>query len=196
MALRLSHVLKDFADALKAIDRRRIAHKDFRPGIGPFGEAIAVKEALKQMKEVPLGRYANAITKQFPDLLIPSEWAIEFKIARPFGDNGKPAEHWSENILHPYPGNTSSLGDCMKLLNPNISERKAVVIFGFEHASPRTPLDPAIDAFELLAIHILRLKMSRRCEERRNNLVHPVHQVLRVFGWQVLGPVESSVDPE
>jgi len=42
--------------------------------------------------------------------------ALEFKIARPFGDNGKEAENWSVNLPHPYAGNVSVIGDCLKLL--------------------------------------------------------------------------------
>src|SRR6058998_405930 len=33
----------------------------------------------------------------------------------PFGDNGKEAENWSVNLLHPYEGNVSTIGDCCKL---------------------------------------------------------------------------------
>lgn len=86
-----------------------------------------------------------------PDLLIPGLWQSEFKIARPFGDNGKLAEHWSENLLHPYPGNTSMLGDCLKLkLSPG-PERRAVVALGFEHNPELVDLDILDRAFELLA---------------------------------------------
>lgn len=42
-----------------------------------------------------------------PDVLVPNRWALEFKIVRPFGDNGIEAERWSQNLLHPYPGNVS-----------------------------------------------------------------------------------------
>src|SRR6266702_123142 len=82
-------------------------------------------------------------------------FAWHFKIIRPFGDNGLPAEHWSENILHPYPGNTSSLGDCMKLLQSGLPERKGIIVFGYEHAQAVVPLDPAIRSFELLAAQIV-----------------------------------------
>lgn len=49
------------------------------------------------------------------DIVIPGFWAIEFKLIRPYGDNGKIAEHCSENALHPYPGIISSIGDYLKL---------------------------------------------------------------------------------
>ncbi len=195
MPIDLSCFLSDFADALETIDRSRVAYKHFQPGIGPFGEGDAVRAAVQQMKAAYPDRYIKAEIRRMPDLLIPGDWAIEFKIIRPFGDNGRPAEHWSENILHPYAGNTSSLGDCMKLLESGLDERKAIVVFGFEHSTPQIPLDPAVNSFELLARHIIGLSLSQRYEERRNNLIHPVHQVLRIFGWEVLGLVKEEIAP-
>lgn len=178
--------VKDFADALKAIDGGGATHKHFHSGVGPFGEADAVRVALKWLQSTAPSEYSQAVTKRLPDLLIPDKWAIEFKIIRPFGDNGKPAEHWSENILHPYPGNTSSLGDCLKLLDSGLKERKAIVVFGFEHSPAQVSLDPAVKAFELIASRIMNIKLGSRIEAMRKNLMHPVHQVVRVFGWEVL----------
>ena len=131
--MELTELVRDLADALRAVDAAQTRHKEFQPGIGPFGEAQAVSAALAELKRNKPLAYSAAVVKRIPDLLIPGHWALEFKIVRPFGDNGKPAEHWSENILHPYPGNTSSLGDSLKLLDCGLSERKAVVILGFEH---------------------------------------------------------------
>jgi hypothetical protein len=37
--------------------------------------------------------HGRASTQRMPDLLIRTEWAVEFKIARPFGDNGKETEN-------------------------------------------------------------------------------------------------------
>jgi hypothetical protein len=119
-------------------------------------------------------------------LLIPNEWAVEFKIARPFGDNGKEAESWSVNLLHPYPGNVSTIGDCLKLAKHQGTERRAVFVIGYEHFPPRIDLTPLIDSFETIAKHVLAIKLSPRLETRHNGLIHPVHQSLRVFAWEVL----------
>jgi hypothetical protein len=183
----LSTFIDDFADALAEVDRSRVCHKQFQPGIGPFGEADAIRSALVELKKQHSDRYSKAVTKRLPDLLIPNAWALELKIIRPFGDNGMPAEHWSENVLHPYPGNTSSLGDCLKLIGASLPERKGVVIFGYEHSPPRVSLDLAVSAFELIALKILKIKLGPKCHAVRENLVHPVHQILRVFGYEVLG---------
>jgi hypothetical protein len=187
MPLPLSEFVSEFADALAAVDATRVSHKQFQPGIGPFGEADAVRTALARLKKVSSNRYSNAVTKRLPDLLIPHEWAVELKIIRPFGDNGKPAEHWSENIFHQYPGNTSSLGDCIKLLDSSLLERKAVVIFGYEHTPPVVSLEIAVACFEHIAREILSISLSTRIEQVRFGLVHPVHQQLRVFGYEVQG---------
>ncbi|MCG3201555.1 MAG: hypothetical protein NFCOHLIN_01425 [Gammaproteobacteria bacterium] len=85
-----------------------------------------MRAALVWLRDSKASAYRAVQTKRLPDLLVPGEWAVELKVVRPFGDNGKPAEHWSENVLHPYAGNTSSLGDCLKLLASGLSERKVV----------------------------------------------------------------------
>jgi hypothetical protein len=74
----------------------------------------------------------------------------------------------------------------MKLLQSGLPERKGIIVFGYEHVQAIVPLDPAIRSFELLAVEILQLKLTPRVERRSGGLIHPVHQVLRVFGWQIL----------
>ncbi len=180
-------VAADFADAFKMADADRLSHKRFAPGIGPYGEAEAVRTALIKLKSAKPTWYADAVIRRMPDLLMPGQWALEFKIARPFGDNGRVAEHWSENLLHPYAGNTSSLGDCLKLLSSGVTERKAVIILGFEHTPPRIPLEAAVLGFEILAKEVMKLRLTPRIEEFRDGLVHAVHQQLRLFAYEVLG---------
>jgi len=221
----LEELAIDFADALKSIDADKRSHKQFAPGVGPYGEADAVRAALSKLriaKALPLNKcfkstptvqysqwfmrriwitylptdpkpvvYADAAIKRLPDLLIPGQWAVEYKIVRPFGNNGQPAEHWSENILHPYVGNTSSLGDCLRLLSSGLTERKAVIIFGYEHTPPKVSLDAAITGFELLAKEVVGLRLSDRAEQLRNGLIHEVHQQLRVFAYEVLGTQDN-----
>jgi hypothetical protein len=192
MAVTLQEFIEDFAEGLLQIDRSGVAHKHFQPGIGPYGEADAVKGALIVMKTKRPDIYRNALTKRHPDLLIPHQWQIELKVIRPFGDNGKEAENWSQNLLHPYSGNTSTIGDCIELLAASGDERKAVVVFGYEHDPAQVSLEPCIQGFELLASTLQRIRLSKRTQVSRRGLSHPVHQVLHVFGWEVIGRLDSQ----
>ena len=112
--MELQTVAADIADALAAIDGSQVPFKRFQPGVGPYGEPQLTRLIAAHLDKLP--RYAGLVaTKRTPDLLIRGYWALEFKIARPFGDNAELAENWSVNLLHPYPGNVSALGDCLKL---------------------------------------------------------------------------------
>jgi len=118
-------------------------------------------------------------------LVIPDEWAIEFKLLRPFGDNGAEAEHWSENVLHPYPGNASSIGDSIKLIESGFTERKAIIVFGYEHSPPLIDISIAIESFEAVAKQVVGIELGERYSAMFGPLIHPVHQQGKVFGWQV-----------
>jgi hypothetical protein len=100
----LDDIVSDFADAFKAVDETRpqgaSRTRTYRPGIGPLTEADTVNQALRHLKEskrssgyrdASLTRYPNS--RQQCDLVNPHEWAIEFKLLRPFGNNGSEAEH-------------------------------------------------------------------------------------------------------
>jgi hypothetical protein len=168
----LQEVVTDIADALKAIDASRVPFKKFQPGVGPYGEPQLVRLISSQLSG--LSRYAELVaTKRTPDLLIRGEWGLEFKIARPFGDNGALAENWSVNLLHPYPGNTSALGDCLKLLDLAGSERRASVVIGYEHDPAQVSLEPLIRSFELIATEVMKVRLSHRVETVRSELLVP-----------------------
>jgi len=195
--LSLDKMVDDFAKAFNAVDAMRPQGSSrtriYRPGIGPLTEADAVNRALRYLQgELQHSIYQDASPKQYPnsrqqcDLLIPDEWAIEFKLLRPFGDNGNEAEHWSENVLHPYPGNVSSIGDCIKLIESGFSERKAIVVFGYEHSPPQIDIAIAIDAFEFIAKKVVGIELGERRSARFGPLIHPVHQQGKVFGWEVV----------
>ncbi len=171
----LARVVTDIADALKAIDSSRVSFKHFQAGVGPYGEPQLLKLVCQQLNSLP--RYASGVkTMRTPDILISGSWVLEVKIVRPFGDNGKPAENWSVNLLHPYPGNTSLLGDCLKLRALSREEGKAVVAIGYEHDPPQVNLEPLVQSFELIARNVLSIPLGDRVSVRRANLIHPVHQ--------------------
>lgn len=180
----LETVVIDIADSLKSIDASAVPFKAFQAGIGPYGEPQLVKLVAEELART--GRYPLGVkTMRTPDLLITGHWALEVKIARPFGDNGKVAEDWSVNLLHPYTGNTSLLGDCLKLLSHPCNERKAVLAIGYEHNPPQIDLEPLIQSFEAIARNVLSIPLGDRVSAGRMNLVHPVHQRLTVYGWTV-----------
>jgi hypothetical protein len=137
-------------------------------------------EHLSRSPRYPLG----VKTMRTPDLLIAGHWALEINV-RPFGDNGKLAENWSVNLLHPYQGNTSLLGDCLKLLSHPCQEQKAVLAIGYEHDPPQVILEPLFRSFEVIAKEVLSIRLGERVSERRDDLIHPVHQRLVVTGWTV-----------
>lgn len=174
-------VVKRVADILKAFDSGGPVHKLFRPGIGPFGEPQIVAVIAKELSAMGI----PSRTKRTPDLEIRDEWAIEFKIVRPFGDNGKEAENWSVNMLHPYPGNVSLLSDAVKLSLLNGYSNKGLFVIGFEHNPARISLDPLISSFELIVREVMGVELGNRIEERRDGLIHPEHQILRCIGWQL-----------
>ena len=173
--------MKVVADLLKDFDSERPTHKNFKPGIGPFGEPQIVSEVAKRLA----AKGIKARTKRTPDLAVEDEWAVEFKIVRPFGDNGKEAENWSVNMLHPYAGNVSLIGDAIKLARLNEFWHKGLFIIGYEHAPAKISLDPLIQAFELISQQVMNINLGQRIEEKRLPLVHPEHQVLRCVGWEL-----------
>ena len=170
------------ANLLYEFDSGQPVHKAFQPGIGPFGEPQIVGIIANKLTAIGL----NAKTKRTPDLVIQNQWGIEFKIVRPFGDNGKEAENWSVNMLHPYPGNVSLLSDAIKLSTLEGVPQKGLFVIGYEHNPAKISLDPLIASFEVIASKVLRMNLGDRVEQKRMGLIHPEHQVLRCIGWQVL----------
>jgi hypothetical protein len=126
--------------------------------------------------------YPNA-PRQKCDLWIgaPLEWAVEVKMARFMGDNGKPDPSALKDLLSPWEADRSALTDCVKLAASGFECSKAILIYGFDAAD--RPLDPAIDAFEMLAR--ARVELGPRHQAEMPSLVHPVHASGRVFGWEV-----------
>jgi hypothetical protein len=95
--MELDELITDVADALVTLDASGTAFKNFQPGAGPYGEPQLVGSVARFLNTKT--KYNGpAMTKRTPDLLISGQWAIEVKIARPFGDNGKEAENWSVNL--------------------------------------------------------------------------------------------------
>jgi hypothetical protein len=195
----LEDIVDDFAAALARVDETAPTWKStrsgtaFQPGIGPHPETEATRLIVQQMAATRPTRY-GALTLGMPypaaprqrcDVVIgePASWAVEVKLLRMLGDNGKLNDNMLMHVLSPYPAHRSALTDVAKLAGSGFGCRRAVLIYGFDY--PDWPMDPAIDAFERLAAALAPL--SERSEASFGGLVHPVQQEGRVFAWQVLG---------
>lgn len=210
MAVSLRDLIADIGAAIKRIDARRPQASNartgapYQPGIGPHPETQAVALIVADLAALRPDAYVGRTVTDVPyatgsrqkcDLCLgvaPDwDWAVEIKMLRLMGDNGKPNDNMLMHILSPYPGDRSALTDCTKLLASGLLGRKAIVIYGFDY--PSLPMDPAIEAFETLAR--TRVDLGDRCEAGYAGLVHPVHASGRVFGWEVrqvgIGPPAS-----
>ncbi|MHB1534030.1 MAG: hypothetical protein ACYC1D_05355 [Acidimicrobiales bacterium] len=189
----------DFADGLVAADSRRPRAEgrsvSYKPGIGPFSESAAVKLVMAELacrwpdrySDYGLGVAYPELSRQRCDVCLGSadEWtlAVEVKLLRLLGDNGKLNDNMLMHILSPYPQHRSALTDCAKLVGSSLGARKMVLIYAFD--AEGYPTELAVDAFERLAARVVRL--SPRQEAPFAGLVHPVHTSGRVLGWELLG---------
>ena len=198
--MELADFVRDIAAAIKRIDERapRAANQRtgvlYQPGIGPHPETQAVALIVSELCTNSDQRYAGRLntgvgyvgSRQKCDLCIGTspnwEWAIEVKMLRLMGDNGKPNDNMLMHILSPYAADRSALTDGPKLLNSGLVGRKAIVIYGFDYSG--LLMDPAIEAFEVLAGR--QVVLGPRAVAAYSDLVHPVHQHGRVFGWELL----------
>jgi hypothetical protein len=170
----------------------------YRPGIGPHSEDRAVDLILDEMKRTAPGscdrlacRVPYPVGRQTCDIVLVGEWLIEVKMARFFGDNGKPDDTSLKDVLSPFESDRSAVTDCAKLAAHDGTERRAMVIYGFD-SRPR-PLDLAIQAFEALASRAVVL--GPRVSEPFTDLVHPIHREGAVFGWDISRRSSASARP-
>jgi hypothetical protein len=196
----LDQLIQDIGKAVKEVDSRRPQAANartgasYQPGIGPHPETLAVALILAELATVAPDKYQGRLhtgvsypggTRQKCDVCIGEgpewAWALEIKMLRLMGDNGKPNDNMLMHILSPYPADRSALTDCSKLAASGLPGRKAVVIYGFDY--PSLPMDLAIEAFETLAR--TKVSLGPRAVAGYDDLVHPVHRAGRVFGWEV-----------
>jgi hypothetical protein len=200
MDISLERIVEDFAWGMKAADSKRPqainnrSGEPFSPGIGPHTEARTIELVRDELVGMSSSPYAGLIGLQVPypssprakcDLCIGEDsnplWAIEVKMLRLIGDNGKVNDNILMHILSPYPAHRSAVTDCEKLVNSRLGIRQAILIFGYDHAE--WTMLPAIEAFELLARD--RAVLSERVNAAVLGLEHPFHQQGQVFGWEI-----------
>lgn len=199
LPLELRELVQDIASAIKRIDSRGLRAANartgalYQPGIGPHPETQAVALIIDELAALNPIYYRDRLhinvfypgSRQRCDLCIGSsptwDWAVEIKMLRLLGDNGKPNDNMLMHILSPYPADRSALTDCQKLVMSELPGHKAVVIYGFDY--PDYPMDPAIEAFEALASRHVRV--LGHAVAQYHDLIHPVHRAGRVFGWEI-----------
>jgi hypothetical protein len=84
----------------------------------------------------------------------------------------------------------------MKLGASGFKERKAVAVYGFEHSPPRIELEKAVRAFEVIAKEVVAIRLGAREEALFAELIYPVHQQGRIYGWEVRADSLTDVGQE
>ncbi len=186
-----------FATGLKSADARRPVPAPsrtgtlYQAGIGAHSEHLMVTLALREIEgqlpdtvvETQVPYPGTSRTKCDVYLRSDPDWAIEVKLLRRLGDNGKPNDNILMRILSPYPQDRSAVTDCMKLAHSGFPARQAVVIIAFEY--PDWPVAPAVKAFERIANDLVNL---RPCAPAAfSDLVHPYQREGLVFAWEIQG---------
>lgn len=160
--------------------------KTYKRGIGPHPENAAVAAAMSNttlsfQTRVP---YPNHRLRRC-DLVLgdrpPWDWAIEVKMWRLFGDNGKQNDNIFMHVLSPYDTHRSALTDCTKLANAGFQCRLAVLIFGYEHNG--FPMAPVMEEFEAAVRR--RHGLVGPYVFGFSKLVHPVFSRGAVYGWEL-----------
>jgi hypothetical protein len=196
--IELAQLVDDFAEAIQLADARGPQARNSRsgisymPGMGPHSEAETLELVVTELSKRNLAYVPHSFgvpypgaTRQRCDWCLGSapcwEWAIEAKMLRMFGDNGKLNDNMLMHILSPYAAHRSALTDCTKLAASALDARKALLIFGYDYDG--WPMEPAIEAFEVLASR--RVDLSQRHRATYDHLLHPVHQRGHVYAWEI-----------
>jgi hypothetical protein len=181
--------VEDFSSAIAAVDARRPVWRSYQPGIGPHPEQATLQLVAREIAQWRPEYGSPDLEVDYPtdrrkecDLVFSNPpWAIEAKLFRLMGDNGKPNDNMLTHILSPYPTHRSALTDCDKLIGSGFGAQLAILIYGYDY--PGLPMDPAIEAFEQLAA--TRVALGPREQAAFSGLVHPIHQEGRVMAWHI-----------
>lgn len=204
--LQLETIIDDFTACLVRVDAQAPqavnarSKMPYQKGIGPHPEGQTVEMVTSEMEAYVPVRYSGLIATSVPysdapkqkcDFCIGSDsswdWAIEVKMLRMLGDNGKPNDNILMHILSPYSRDRSAVTECEKLSSSTMGHRKAILIYGYE--AEKFPIITAIDTFETIAM--TKVSLSPRVAAGFSGLIHPVHASGAVFGWE-LEAVKSS----
>lgn len=211
--------LQQFGDSLVSLNQTLPGHvtnrHQFQPGIGPYTEELMVKMGVEFLSkkgllqesyylepdkatrsQLGLQGYAGpAGQRATPDLVLGNR-IIEFKLARPLGDNGQLEDTWFKKCFDPHPNSYSTFIDVEKLslFHSNHDQQnqfeKWVVVIGFERQQEiEYPLDRI---FPRLFLYISNEIAGRQVIEQAAYTCelgdrHPVHQVLKLYAFRYGG---------
>lgn len=195
----LIDLVSAFAEAITAVDARCPAYvsrtgRQYQRGIGPYSENPAMKlvcEELNTQGFGPCGQflpYPNA-PRQKCDIWIgePIEWAVEVKMGRFRGDNGKPDDTGIKDLISPFQSDRSALADGVKLAASGLTCRRSVLVYGFN--DDERPLRDALAALDVLLRQ--RVEVDGPHSVAFDGLRHPVFVSGQVTAWEILDPLPS-----
>ena len=196
--MELQEIIDDLAYALKEKDKIAPVEKKYKPGIGPHGEDRQIQLALDFLKTSPSKKdiYETVNKQKYPDdlktcdIVIPNEYAIEVKLLRPLGDNGKEnGTNWLSKILYPFESNTSAIGDVLKLKNSKFEIKKAIILLSYRPEDDEIVQDKiltTLQCFEKITKDVLNINIGMMVKSTFKNLIHPVHNLGEIFGWEIM----------
>lgn len=197
--MELGELVEDFATAMESVDARRPqavnqrSKEAYQPGIGPHTEAGTVALVMHELARTKPNTYAShslgvpypGASRQKCDLCLGAplswEWAIEVKMIRMLGDNGKPNDNLPTHMLSPYPSHRSALTDCVKLVRSGLGNREAILMYGYD--ADEFPVMDLVEAFTTLANS--RVDLGPMVRAQFEGLIHPVHQRGVVVAWEL-----------
>jgi len=194
--LTLGDVVGDFARALEAVDQVAAAGglgpwRDRHRGVGALHAENTMAAVLAEMARSDPKRYAHAGQFPYPnssltgDLRIPGSWAFAIRRVRAFANDGIRIRHWSADLLHPYAGPETAIGAAYQLVDSQLTERTALLLFGYEHIPAEVSLQRAAMAFEAVVRSVTTIQIGVRQTAETGLLVHPVHQRGVVYAWEL-----------
>ena len=175
--------------APQAANARRPEIK-YSPGIGPFQEKKLIELVTNEMKNqnqifnniLLEEKYPNFSRKKL-DIFWPNEevnYYIEAKAMRRLRNNGNPEEFIMVDLLSPYEGDGSVLGDIKKLKNSGFEGEKVILIYGYDY--DEAPMDIIVGCYELIADKYF-CKFKETYEQSFDGLIHPIHKRGKVKGY-------------
>lgn len=181
-------IASEFARILKQKDSEALAFKNYSPGVGSFDEirlvnffeenqSVEFRNTLALKREI---KYPNSeerldliFTKNNDEVLL-----VEFKLCRPFRNNGSFDEHFYKTIFSPYDNNTL-MTDILKLGSSSITGNKYIMFVYFEpsqHSNTLLSLNRIISKIISDSKFYYGTKLEESATAHFTDLIHPIHQ--------------------